>query len=546
MLFGRDSEIAQIDEALRVAREGTSRVLLVRGPPGIGKTALLRHAREHVVGMRVLDARGVEAESELPFAGLMELLRPVAELAATLPAAQAAAVRGALSHGAVRPPDRFAVGVATLGLLAAAADEAPLLVLIEDLHWFDSASAEALAFAVRRLRAEPIALLASCRDDPTPAFEVGGFEELALRGLDVAASGRLLAARAGHRVANGVAKRLVAATGGNPLALGELAGVLQPAQLAGGMALPDPLPARASAERLFADRIAALDPAAQHALLLAAAAGEGEAQRVLAAGAAGGVDPAAFDRAEASGLLVFADGRLGFCHPLVRSAAYAAASPAERRAAHRALAESASDDRRGWHLAAAAVGADEQAAAALELAAERASRRGGFAAAAAALERAGRLSPHLSDWTRRLLAAADAGRVAGHTQHALELLDEVDLQLADDRRVQAATLVARAHIELTAGRARDAWRHYAGAAELIEETHRQQGASALARAALAALVAGDHNDAVAMAATARAALDDQQRGDCRTHLGAHTRLFALAVRFHGRRRFAADPGRRVR
>ena len=507
MLFGRDFELARIDEALRLAREGKSLVLLVRGPAGIGKSALLDHARDGAAGMTVLGARGVEAESELPFAGLTELLGPVVELASGLPGALASAMRGALTLESAGSPDRFAVGVGTLGLLAAATDQAPLLVLVEDLHWLDAASVDALAFAARRLRAEPIALVASCRDETRTTFDSGGFEELVLHGLDVAAGGRLLAERAGQPVARGVVERLVAATGGNPLALGELAGVLQPSQLAGGVALPDPLPARASAERLFADRIAALDPEARRALLLAAAAGEGDAQPVLAAGSAGGLSPGVFERAEASGLLVFADGGLGFCHPLVRSAAYAAAAPGERRAAHQALSNSLPDDRRAWHLAAAAVGADELAAAALERAAERASRRGGFAAAAAALERAGRLSPGVSDRTRRLLAAADACRVAGRTEPALELLDEID-ELADDPDIHAASLAARARVELTAGRARDAWRHYAGAAKLLERTDRQQAASALARAALAALVAGDHNDAVAMAAMARGWLDD--------------------------------------
>ena len=289
MLFGRESEITRIEEALRVAREGASRVLLVRGPAGIGKSALLGHARERADGMRVLEARGVETESELAFAGLTELLGPVVELASGLPAAQATAVRGALALEPARAPDRFAVGVGTLGLLAAATDIGPLLVLVEDLHWLDAASAESLAFAARRLRAEPIALVASCRDEPTTAFDRGGFEELALEGLDAAAAGRLVAARAGHPVARGVAERLVAATDGNPLALGEMAGVLEASQLAGGMELPDPLPARVSGERLFAERIAALDPEAWRALLLAAAAGEGEAQPVLVAGAAGGL-----------------------------------------------------------------------------------------------------------------------------------------------------------------------------------------------------------------------------------------------------------------
>jgi DNA-binding CsgD family transcriptional regulator len=507
VLFGRERELARVAAALSVAREGTSRVLLVRGPAGIGKSALLAQVRDRAAGMQVLEARGVEAESELAFAGLSELLGPLVELAAGLPAAQTAAVRGALALGPAQAADRFAVGVGTLGLLTATTEELPLLVLVEDLHWLDAASAEALAFAARRLRAEPIALLVSCRDEPT-AFDAGGFEQLVLGGLDAAAAAGLLAERAGQPVASGVVDRLVAATEGNPLALGELASVLTPSQLSGRTLLPDPLPAHASAERLFADRIGVLNREERRALLLAAAAGEGEAAPVLAAADAAGLDKSVFEGVEAAGIIVLADGRLGFSHPLVRSAVYAAVGPDERRAAHRALAESFSDDRRAWHLAAAALGADEGAAAALERAAERASRRGGFAASAAALERAARLSPDPSHRARRLLAAADAARLAGHPEHALELLDDAADPRLDDAELQVRCMESRARVERVAGRVRDAWRHYVRAAELCEKRDPQLAANALAHAALAALLAGEHEQAVATAAKAHAALDE--------------------------------------
>lgn len=325
MLFGRESEIARIEDGLRAARRGTSRVLVIRGEAGIGKSALMQYARECAAGMRLLQARGVEAESDLPFAGLTDLLGPVIDLASGLPSAPGHAVRGALALESSSGMDRFAVGVGTLGLLAAAADERPVLALVEDLPWFDSASAEALAFAARRLRAEAIAVIVSCRSESTTPLDADGFEELVLEGLDVQAAGCLIAERAGGPAANTALERLVAATGGNPLALIELTRVLTAGQLAGMAALPDPLPARGLAERLFAKQIAALDQEAQRALLLAAAAGEGAAGPVLAAAGAIGLPAAVFERVEAKGLFSFVDGRLSFRHPLARSAAYAAA-----------------------------------------------------------------------------------------------------------------------------------------------------------------------------------------------------------------------------
>jgi len=519
VLYGRERELGRLEEALREAREGASSVLVVRGPAGIGKSAVLRRARERAAGMRVLEARGVEAESELPFSGLMELLGPVVGLTSELPPPQAAAVRGALALEPAAGIDRFAVCVGTLALLAAAADQTPLLVLVEDLHWLDSASGEALAFAARRLRAEPILLLVSCRDEPTTVSEAGGFEVLTLGGLGADAAAGLLVERVGRPVASGVVERLVAATGGNPLALLELAGVLTAAQLGGELPLPDPLPAHISAQRLFGHRIAALDPEGRRALLLAAAAGEGEARQLLAAATAESLDPAVFERVEASGLLLFSDGRLRFCHPLVRSAVYAAAGPAERRAAHGALADVFADDRRAWHLAAAAFGADEQAASALEQAAERARARGGFAAAAAALGRAAALSVGASERARRLLGAADAARLAGRPEHAFQLLDEADELLPDDRLVLARNLAARARIERAAGRVHDAWQHYAHAADLLGDRDPRRAAAARAHSALAALIAGHFQDAVQMAARARASLDDDS-GEAETLIAA--------------------------
>ena len=421
MLLGRDTEQQALGRLLAEARVGRSGVLAVVGEPGIGKTSLLEATVASAEDMRVLRARGVESEAEVPFAGLLELLRPVLGALEHIPAPQAAALGGALALRPGEPGDRFAVGAATLSLLAAAAEEEPLLVLVDDAHWLDRASAEALRFAVRRLLADPIAVVLAVRAGEPSLLDGADLPVLALQGLDAAAAADLLS-----RVAPGDARtaRLHAATAGNPLALLELATRLDDPE-----ALPPerpvPLPERLAAA--FGRRAEALPEPTRRALLVAAA-GEGAELAVLARAAGGlGVDVAALGPAAAAGLISLGAGSPEFRHPLVRSAVYAAAPDDERRAAHRALAEAvprADADRRAWHLAAAAVGPDEEAARALAHAGDRAAGRSAYAGAAAARERAARLTADPARRAELLHAAAEAARLVGAVKRAEALAAE--------------------------------------------------------------------------------------------------------------------------
>jgi hypothetical protein len=231
MLVGRDSECRAIDALLDAARDSRSGALVLRGEAGIGKSALLTHAVQHADGMRVLTGVGVEAESELPFAGMHQLLWPVLDRAEALPAVQAAALRGAFGLSADRVDDRFLVSVALLGVLTAVADDEPLLCVVDDAHWLDSASAEALVFVARRLQADPVALLIAAREGEARRFEAPGLPELALGGLDERDALALL--DAGAELPAAVRDELVRATGGNPLALHELPAALTADQRAG-------------------------------------------------------------------------------------------------------------------------------------------------------------------------------------------------------------------------------------------------------------------------------------------------------------------------
>src|SRR5262245_36660512 len=425
MVLGRAAERARIDALLAAAREGRSGGLVLRGEAGIGKSALLADAAERAEGATVLAARGVESEAELPFAGLAELLRPVVHLLDSLPGRQAEALRGALALGPPAAGDRFAVAAATLGLLAAAAEEAlPLLVLVDDAHWLDRSSLEALLFAPRRTEAEGIAFLLAAR--PGEPRTPSDFEELTLGGLDRESAQRLLSAAA-PALAPGVAERLVEGTGGNPIALSEVTGLLSAAQLAGEEPLPEPLPAADAADRAFRRTVEALAPAARTAALVAAAAGAAPVAAVASASSTLGGD---LEAAEAAGLVAVADGIVDFAHPLARAAAYASAPAADRRAAHRALADAVGGDRRAWHLAESLFGPDEEVALALEQAGAEAEGRAGYAAAAAAFERAAQASADPAAAAARLLRAGDAASRAGRPAQALRALDDAEERAA--------------------------------------------------------------------------------------------------------------------
>jgi DNA-binding CsgD family transcriptional regulator len=426
MLVGRDRELLRISAVFEDARRGRSDALAIVGEPGVGKTALLEEARTLAVDLRLLTATGVESESELPFAGLHELLRPLLQLLPRIPPAQAQQLSAALAieEGTADP---LAVGAGTLSLLVEAAEETPIAVVLDDAHWLDRSSADAVVFATRRLRLEQVALLAAFRPYTAAAFE--SLPRLDLEPLGLEDARELLR----HRtipVRDADEDRVLAAAAGNPLALLEL-----PVELA--QDLPTTTSSHERLQRTFAQRIDALPAEARLGLLLAAAEPDPATVR-RAAELQQLEDPLGLS--EAAGLIRIGGGDLTFRHPVVRSLAYANAPAEARASAHRALAaalpQESDGDRRAWHLAAAADSPDEGVAALLELTAERASARGGQAAAARALERAARLSPEESDRARRLLAAAQAEREGGSASKARALAEE-SLSLTDDPLRQA-------------------------------------------------------------------------------------------------------------
>ena len=427
-LRGRAAEQAAVDGLLDGARAGSSGAVVVRGEAGIGKSALLAHASARAAGdMLVLAQTAVETESELPYAGLHLLLRNVTARIAELPDPQAGALRAALGLAvADRPPDRFLVGLAVLTLLGELAADRPVLVVLDDAHWFDRASAEVLLFAARRLDAESVVMLFAARTELAPAFPAPGLPELTLTRLDDASAREVLDAGAGD-LPRHVRELLLRNAAGNPLALHEL-----PAAHRGGRAPVYPLgppsepdgtaPTHSAVEREFAARIAGLPLPVRTVLLVAAADGTCNTGVVLAAAQRLGATPADLEAAEHARLLMFTDGCLAFHHPLIRTAAYGSATLVRKHAAHRALAEVLDEladvDRRNWHRAASTMGPDEDVAVALEGSARRARERGSHEAVAAAYERAAALSPDAARRAPRLVAAAEAAADAGRREWA--------------------------------------------------------------------------------------------------------------------------------
>ena len=353
-LHGREAEQQVIDDLLASARSGSSGAMVVRGEAGIGKTALLDCAAAAAGEMLVLRAAGVETEAELAFAGLHLLLRPILDRIEALPGPQATALRGALGLAKRGSDDRFLTGLAVLSLMSEAAEEQPVLCLIDDAHWLDAASADALLFTARRLEAEGVAMVLAARDGP-PSFAALGLLDLTLAPLDSDQADLLLKERAQH-LAPALKELVLAEADGNPLALVELAAALTGDSAA---ARAGPLPVTHSVQELLAGQIRRLGEPTALLLLLAAAESSGDLVRVLSAASALGAGPDALAAAERAGLVAVDEARLVFRHPLVRAAAYHSAPLASRQAAHRALADVLDgqldpDGRRAWHRAAAA------------------------------------------------------------------------------------------------------------------------------------------------------------------------------------------------
>jgi DNA-binding CsgD family transcriptional regulator len=425
MLVGRDPERLLLRRILADARIGRSGVLVLVGEPGIGKTALLDEACELADGMQILRARGIESEADVPFAGLLEVLRPALGALGAVPAPQASALESALALRPGGAQDRFAVGAATLSLLAAYAEQEPVLVLIDDAHWLDTPSAEAILFTIRRLLADSVAVLIAVRDGHPSLLDGTDLPVHRVAGLDAPATLELLTREAGHALDTGVAERLYQATAGNPLALLEVS----PQAVgfaASGIEVPVPLSRRIT--EAFLDRSAPLPARTRRMLTLAAASHGGELAVLDRAARTLGVELSDLGPAEAVGLVSLSDGVVEFRHPLARAAIYHDASLEERRAVHRALAGALPDrdaDRRAWHLASAATGPDEVASAALQQAAVRARERSAYATSSAAFERAARLTADDDLGDQLLYAAADAAWTAGGGDRTAALIGEL-------------------------------------------------------------------------------------------------------------------------
>ncbi|MDX6410253.1 MAG: hypothetical protein QOE13_3324 [Gaiellaceae bacterium] len=449
---GRRDECAVLDGLLEDARAGRSGVLVLRGDPGVGKTALLEYAITSGSDMRVLRAVGAEAEMELAFAAAHQLCMSVLDRLERLPGPQrdALATTFGLSAGGV--PDRFFVGLAVLGLLSEVAEKRPLLCVIDDAQWLDRASAQALALVARRMLAEPVVMLFAARE---PSDLLAGLPEMVLGGLGDADARALLASVIPGRLDERITDELLAETRGNPLALLELPRGLSAAELAGGFGLPGALSLSGRIEERFLERLGCLPDDTKRLLLIAAAEPLGDRFLLWRAAERLGITGPVLEPAESAGLIEV-DSRVRFRHPLVRSAVYRAATPHERRQVHRALADATDaqvdPDRRAWHIAEAATGADEGVAADLESAADRAQARGGLAAAAAFFERAAALTPDPVRRAERALAAAQTKYEAGALDDALALLATVDAAGAHGARVN----LLRAQIAFVVQRGGDA------------------------------------------------------------------------------------------
>lgn len=445
MLRGRDAECRTLDELLAMARSGHSGVLVIRGEPGIGKSALLDYAAENSPGFQVIRIAGVETEMELPFAGLHQLCGPLLGRIERLPVPQRDALRVAFGIQAGDPPDRFLVSVAALRLLSDAADRRSLACLIDDAQWLDLASMQALAFTARRLLAERVAVIFTVRETGQP--ELAGLPEMVLRGIGDSDARLLLDSAIRGRLDPQVRDRIVAEAHGNPLALLELPRTQTPAQLAGGFGLPDAQRLRSLIEESFLTRARMLPANTQRLLLIAAAEPVGDTALLWRAARLLAIDPDAAAQAVDAGLIELGS-RVRFRHPLVRSALYQAAKVADRREAHRALAAATDPetdpDRRAWHRAHATLGPDEIVAAELEHCAQRAQARGGVAAAAAFLERAAELSADPAHAGARALAAAQATFDAGAPERAAGLVTTAELGLLSElQRARAERLRAQ-------------------------------------------------------------------------------------------------------
>ncbi|MFE4460310.1 AAA family ATPase, partial [Nocardia tengchongensis] len=437
---GRTEERHRLDDALRRARTGESGSLVLRGEAGIGKTTLLEYLSDQATGCRVVQVTGVESELELPFAALHQLCLPMLDLIPALPDPQAHALRVIFGHVAGAAPDKFVVGLAVLGLLSEAATNQPVVCLVDDAQWLDDASVQVLGFVARRLAAESVLMVFAVRE---PAGEqlLAGIPALAVSSLGHDEAVALLTEILPGQLDRRIRDRIVAETHGNPLALRELA-QRGKAELMGGFAFP--AIGAGNLHDHYVRRIQELSDPTRQLLLLAAAEPTGDATVLWRAAQSLGLGPASAASAEEAQLFEVGE-QVRFSHPLIRSAAYSAGTPEQRRVVNAALADALDTEdepeRRVWHLAAATTGPDEDVAAALYDAAECARARGGVAAAASFLQRAAALTADARQRTERTLEAAQAHLDAGRYDTALGLVAEAEALAVDDLQRARADLV---------------------------------------------------------------------------------------------------------
>ena len=488
-LRGRRSECEALDHLVAGVLAGNSQACVLRGEAGFGKTALLDYLAARASQCRVVRAAGVEAEMELPFAGLHQLCAPMLDHLGNLPGPQNDALATAFGLSSGESPDQFLVGLAVLTLLADVSEERPLLCLVDDAQWLDRASAQALAFVARRLRAEAVALVFAERE---ASSELAGLRELAVGGLADEEARALLRSVVPGRLDERVRDRIVAETGGNPLALMELPNGLTHAELAGGFGLSTGSALSGQIEETFRRRLSRLPPPTRELLLIASAEPVGDPLTVWHAAEMLGIGAQAAEPASRAGLVEFA-GRVRFRHPLVRSAVYRSAPLDDRARVHRALAEATDPgvdpDRRAWHLAHATPALDENVAAELEVSAGRAQARGGLAAAAAFLRRAAELTPDPEPRARRALAAAQCSHEAGAPDAALEFLSVAEAGPMDELQRARAELL-RAQVRFAVNRGRDAPPLLLAAAKRLETLDARRSRETYLDAFSAALFAG--------------------------------------------------------
>jgi DNA-binding CsgD family transcriptional regulator len=454
-LTDRRREREVLDRLVAAVRGGQSRALVVCGDLGVGKTVLLDYLAGRAPECGVVRAVGVQSEMELAFAGLHQLCAPMLGHAERLPAPQRDALRTAFGLAAGPPPDRFLVGLAVLSLLSEAAAERPLICLVDDEQWLDQASAQALGFVARRLGADPVGLVFAARE---PSAELAGLPELEVGGLRESDARVLLDSALAGPLDDRIRDQIVAETQGNPLALLELPRGLSPAELAGGFGLPGAAPLPERIAESFRRQLDALPEPSRRLLLLAAADPYGDLPLVWRAAGRLSIPVQAGAPAMDAGLVEFGT-RVRFRHPLLRSAAYRAASVADRQAVHGALAEATdpetAPERRAWHRAQAAAGPDEQVAAELERSTGQAQARGGLAAAAAFLERSALLTADPARRAERTLAAAQAHLQAGAFGPALELVADAEAGPLDELQSARVDLL-RGEIVFASGLGSDA------------------------------------------------------------------------------------------